>query len=359
MERNVVCSLAPEVRRASFFDPQFFLPGSTRGKLATYEFFPSVILEQFSTSEYDEDDAERSAELCVQFQIHNEFRYCVIPTRHREGSPNDYIDSQVQTFVAPFLRAYGQSSERPPLLLQLILSDQMLKDARFRSDILNWVTAIDPLHGVYLIPQVFSRRKQIDDIDFLVSLLEFIHAIRLNGMDVIVGYLNTEAIPILIAEPTGIATGSYENLRMFTLTAFDEEERGHPHGPNARIYVPRLLQWIDSRYVGAISRVVGNPRSFFEQSNYEILMFAPTYRWHFTKPEPYKHYFVVFSSQIRRIAAFKGRDRIDAIIEACRSAIAEFQRLEDSGIVLDSDSGPNHLSAWLTAINLFIRQHGL
>lgn len=234
----------------------------------------------------------------------------------------------------------------------------MLKEKGFRNTIINWITSIDDIKGVYLIFQRQRNRKQIDDFDLIISMLKTITLLRRNDLEVILGYLNTEAIPLLLADPNGIATGSYENLRMFQLTAFNEpEEDKMMRGPNARIYVSKLCQWIEHPYVGAIKQVIDSS-DFFDESPYRIEMFEPSYNWHFTKPSPYKHYFFVFSNQIKQIADYSPDIRFKVISDILKAALRQFETLEEKGIVFDSESGSKHLSAWLTALNLFAKEFG-
>lgn len=354
-----ITALAPALRRRSLFDPQFFLPGTSRGKLVDYQFYPSIIADGFSSTEYDEETAVRSASLCLAFQNRHDFEHLIIPTRIDDSGSESYIRSQMQLFVDPFLQAYRDQGSAGSLLLQLILSDRALKDEAYRSAILNWVTSLQDLAGVYLITVRATPRKQLQDIDLLLATLRMTTALRDSGLQVILGYLNTEALPLLVADPTGIATGSYENLRKFSVRAFEPADGAPQRGPNARIYLPRLCQWIAHQYVGAITREISDVEAYFGESPYRIEMFSPSYNWHFTKPQPYKHYFHVFSGQIRSLSSLRGSDRFDAVIDTIERARAEFQRLGDAGIVFDADSDDQHLAAWLTALNQFRRERGL
>src|SRR5208337_1198280 len=85
MPIGTVQHLDAHVRKAAIFDPQFFLPGTARGELSTYDFFPCVAAGEFETCEYVDSFANTCAQQCVDFQIKNEFRYIVIPTRHKSG----------------------------------------------------------------------------------------------------------------------------------------------------------------------------------------------------------------------------------------------------------------------------------
>lgn len=367
MSPKDVESISLKLRSTSFFDPQFFLPHSSRGKLVEYNFFPDVISGGFSTVEYSENDAVKSAELCIQFQLKNNFKYIVIPTRFIEGTPNSFIESQKQFSIDHFLKLCGNYSVKKPILLQLILNEQMLKEKNFRDTLINWITSIDDIKGVYLIFQRQPNRKQIDDIDLMIAMLTTITLLRRNDLEVILGYLNTEAIPLLAADPNGIATGSYENLRIFQPAAFDEpEERKIIRGPNPRIYISKLCQWIESRYIGAIKNVIPNTSDFFDKySCGEIFdpsdnmhLFDLSQNWHFKDPILYKHYFFIFSKQIKQIVEYSSNSRFKVISDILKVALYQFETLEERGIFLDSDSGSKHLSAWLTALNLFVKEFG-
>lgn len=356
MPIHTISDINLSLRERSLFDPQFYLPNSQQGFLSEYDFFPDVVADGFTTSGYGDEEKLESARLCLQFQVDLSFERLIIPTRYREATPSDFIDTQLELFVEPFLYTYHELNLTTPLLLQLILNDSMLKDNAFRNNILNWATGIDEIKGVYLIPQLVRRKKQVDDIDYLLGLLEFIRHLRINKMEVVVGYLNTEAILLLVADPTAVTIGSYENLRMFDLRAFEGQEDQQIRGPTARIYVTRLLQWVSHQYIGAISRVVTDPSHFFDESRYRVTMFEPTYNWHFQKSEPYKHYFLVFSDQLRNVSSLPVPDRITYLEGLFISALEEFRQLEEAGVILDTDSSGNHLPAWHTALNLYQRQ---
>lgn len=88
-------------------------------------------------------------------------------------------------------------------------------------------------------------------------------------------------------------------------------------------------------------------------------MFDPSFNWHFTKPEPYKHHFLAFSKQLANVAALPPRERVQAIDSACRAAFARYRALDQAGVLLEPDSAGEHLPAWVTALNRFAASAGL
>lgn len=353
MPKEKVISLPLSFRQKCFFDPQYYLPNSSSGKLSTYEFFPQVIADGFRTTEWTTELAYQSAYECLEFQISCDFRYLVAPTRFREGMPSDYIESQTTLFVDPFINAYIDLGKPKPLLLQIILTDQMLKDKSYITEVLNWVTGIQMIEGVYLIYQHTRTHKQVEDIEFLLSVNHFIKSIKESGMVVVIGYMNTESIPLMCAEPDIITIGTYENMRIFNTLSFEgtSTDKKKMHGPNARIYINKLLQWVEHDYLGAIERVVGDLKEFVADNVHMVTMFEPSYEWYFSKPDPYLHYFVSFSDQFRRLSTHNSIDRVQLVKDECQSALDQYERLERGGIVFDPNSGGRHLASWLTYLN--------
>lgn len=281
----------------------------------------------------------------------------IIPTRYVSGMSSNYIPQQQQLFVTPFVNAIDQIGKDRPVLLQLVLNDDMIKDQEYAADLLNWITGITVIDGVYLIADINPRPKQLRDIDFLYAYLRFINALVVNNLYVLLGYLNTEAALLTLASPNGVTVGSYENLRMFNIRNFDSDVARTIRGPNARLYVSRLLQWIDTNYLGAIIRVLGNT-DLFDDNHYKAVMFTPSYQWHFSKPELYKHYFLVFSQQLQYITSFQGADRYHVFCDLTEEALLHYAHLRELGVILDQDSDGSHLPTWLTAANLFAAEQG-
>ena len=66
-------------------------------------------------------------------------------------------------------------------------------------------------------------------------------------------------------------------------------------------------------------------------------MFQPTFQWHFQRPELYKHYFMVFAQQLRKISAMSGRDRWQVVCKQIDDARKQAEELETRGIALDME----------------------
>ena len=343
--------------RNGIFDPQFFLPRTALGKLSEYEFFPDNVAEGFTTQDYSPEYAMVSAEKCVKYQIANDFRYVVIPTRQMSGMPTTFVDNQQELFVSPFLETIVEQQPKTKVLLQLVVNRDMIKDRAYSDYLLNWITGLDTIEGVYLILETNTHTKQIADADLLYSYLVFIDHLVENRLEVVLGYLNTESFLLSVARPKIVTMGVYERTRIFDIANFEKSEKTKG-GPNPRLYTARLLQWIDFRFIKVISEALGVGPSFYNDNVYRATMFEPTYQWHFTKPELYKHAFVVMNEDLEALSENNGKMRFEMVRNRIKSAMRYFSDIEERGVLLGPDSNGDHLPAWLTAANLFARRKG-
>jgi len=343
--------------RNSIFDPQFFLPRTALGKLSEYEFFPDKVAGGFITQDYSPEYARVSADKCVRYQIENDFRYLVIPTRQMSGMPTTFIENQQELFVFPFQEAIAEQQPKTKVLLQLVLNKDMIKDHAYSDYLLNWITSLERIDGVYLILETNARTKQIADADLLYTYLNFIDQLVENRLDVVLGYLNTESLLLSIASPKIVTMGVYERTRVFDIVNFEKTEKTKG-GPTARIYTSNLLQWIDHRFINVIAETLGLGLGFYNDNAYRATMFEPSYKWHFSKPELYKHAFVVINEDLEALSEFDGKRRYEMVRDRIRMAMRYFREIEEGGVVLGSDSNGDHLPAWLTAANRFARRKG-
>lgn len=338
---------------SSFLDPQLYLLAEAKGNLHTYPYFPGNLKPDFSTPDLDNSNLQIT-KLCIDYQLDNEFEYLVIPTRYNEDNPTSYFLQSTEFFVLPFCEYVRDNKIEKKILLSVIVKSIMLSDKEKRDEVLNWITSHQQVDGVYLIFENNFIYKQIRDFDFLLNALQFIRILKENKMEVHIGYTNTEAILYSIAMPDSITIGSYENLRSFGIKRFQEIESSPMRSPNARLYSSKLFQWIDYQYIEAMKSLLHSYESFFDDSEFKPLMFKSEFKWHFAKPEPYKHYFYVFYNQIKALP--KEQDlRIEKLEKDIKTAINLFENIEKF-VLLDDNSNGSHLPTWINVINAYKKE---
>lgn len=344
------------LRQSSFLDPQVYLLSDAKPTLTSYPYYPGNIKIDFNTDDLTGYN-KRLAELCINFQLECDFQYVVIPNRYYEEIPSKFYELSLENFVYPFLEYKNLKGIDKPFLLSIIVKQVMIEDENKRNELLNWLTGLPEIVGVYVIFENRFTSKQIKDFEYLKNVLAFIQVLKNNEMEVHIGYSNTESFVYSAAMPDSITIGSYENLRSFKISRFENSENGGMRGPNARLYSSRLLQWVDYNYIQAMKSLVANYLDFFDDSEYKPLMFdlgvdrEKDYKWHFTKPEPYKHYFKIYTEQVKALPNDQ-QSRIDSLLSQIDSALSNFSVIKRT-VRLDENSDDSHLAIWLNALQAF------
>ncbi len=349
--KKLVGAIDNSIKKLSYFDPQLYLINQSKGKLSTYEFFPGNIKNNFNTTDLN-SLSEEIANSYIDFQNENEFKYLTIPTRYYEQLPVKYYDQFYDYIVEPFIKKYKDSLSEKPLILTIIVKQIQIMDDEQRNSLLNWITSITEINGVYLIFENNFSTKQIKEAGYLYYVLLFMHYLKMNGLQVHIGYNNTEGFLYSILNPDSISMGTYENLRSFNIKRFEKRDKNKQNPPRARLYISSLLQWIDYGYISAIRLQYSNAENIFEDSKYKPELFEPSFNWHFQKPQPYKHFFIIFNQQIKSVP-LNAEVRFDYVESAIKRAIKLFEEINESGILLDENSDGSHLYFWLTAFNMF------
>lgn len=357
MNKSKVESLDIEIKKKAIFDPQIFNPHEVNKQMSTYNFYPSISMHGgFDTGRFSNYSSVYAND-CIDFQVKNDFRFIIIPTRYFEGMPSvaNLIELQNDHFINPFLNYIKNNGINKDVVVQITLNSLMVKDTEYASELLNWITGIGGIKGVYLITES-PRNKQIDDPDFLYSLLNFINALYQNELTVILGYLNTEALLLSIANPSIVTIGSHGNLRCFNSKMFiNINEKNDRQSIPTRIFVPKLLDWIEPQYINLINKKFPEYLDFSNKNEYAREILSPTYNI-YLKIVPYKHFFIEGSKQLRDVNFLEDEARYNEVCNIINSAIQGYSRLKEAGVEL-GNCGSN-LPMWLTAANLFASDQG-
>ncbi|KAI1694438.1 hypothetical protein Ddc_22138 [Ditylenchus destructor] len=163
--KGTVENLPLATRRASLFDPQFYLPSSRKKKLLSYPFFPEQVDGGFSTATFGAHVGEVARE-CIEFQVEQQFRKVVVPTRFLAQMYSRYFEKQSQFTVDAFMHHAGDL----PLCLSVAITDHMIQDPDWRRHLLNWISSFPTVDEVYLMYQHERDLKQVQDPEFFARL---------------------------------------------------------------------------------------------------------------------------------------------------------------------------------------------
>jgi hypothetical protein len=351
-----VVELEGNLRHRALFDPQFYLPNSPKAKLSSYPFFPDQIAGGFSTMNFLLMAGD-AAKQCVDFQMEQEFEGIVIPARFVDQMASKYFENQEELTVRPFLGALAAVDVEKPVYLTVPITAAMLGDDGFQLQLLNWLTGFPEITGVYVLVADNRKTKQIRSEKFLFAYLKFAHEVASTGLNVVLGHLNTESILLSIIEGITLTFGSFENTRMFSLDKFvdSEEER---RGPKARIYLPKLLNWV--RFEQAMQ--IRNENLALWEKIYTPTEHAdrvitagsePT----FNQSPLYMHHFQCMSEQIKELSSVPVNQRFLDIRSQIKHAMDLHAEISDGFFDLDMHGNGDHLEPWLAAINRFYRNY--
>ena len=355
-----VNDLPHAIKKVSFFDPQYYLPKSEKKKLNSYPYFPNTYFgdEDYSTQLLCEHCYE-SADKCVKYQITNSFKYIVIPAIYNEETSEKTYNDHDSLIIVPFLDAIKKYKSSKPILLTAVINNNQLIDEKKNIQLLNFLTSYPEITGIYLIPNIKRaiNQKRISDINILNSLLKSIDILKMADLEVHIGYTDIEGFLLSIANPDSISIGAYENSRRFGIDKFMQKE-DRPTQPNARLYSNVLLQWIDTNYIDSLKTMYDSSDELFEKNKYLDLMLRTSYNWHFTKKEPYMHYFISFTNQISSLPDTFHK-RYNYLYNALDKAKQYFQEIDETGIVFDTASNGEHIEKWMTSLNWFAKYKGV
>ena len=342
-----------EIIATSWMDPQFYLPHDNKSNLATYPYFPGNVLDDFTTADFESHAFEVARE-CLVFQADLGLRYLVIPTRYFEDLPENYLEQLDTLFVEPFVEARSELGLSQPLLLTVIAKPLHLESGTLRDELLTWATGSDEVSGIYLIFDNNFYSKQIKEADYLADALRFVRALRMNSLEVHLGYSGLEGLLLSVADPTSVSIGSYENLRSFGTLRLETREPGVRRGPRPRIYSARLLQWIEDTFLPPLRALTPGWQDLFDDSPYKEYLLNPTSSLNFQRSEIYKHYFFLFSQQVAALP--EPSQRAAGLRAHVTDALNLFEQVRATGVFLDSDSDQSHLPAWLNALAMYEAQ---
>jgi hypothetical protein len=339
-----------DLKAVSLFDPQFYIPDSQKSKLLSYEFFPEKITNGFSTIDF-EAVAHQSAAMCLEFQIENGFESIIVPARYFPELVSDYIEKQKAFSVEPFLAELEKRKPGKKIFLSLPVTTAMTQDRDYRQQLLNWITSYPEIDGVYLLNEFAESMKQVGTPEKLQAHVDFIRDLQGANLKVIVGYCNTEAILLTLLDPYALTVGAYENTRGFSIDKFLEDE-SDKRGPAPRIYFPKLLNWM--RYGTAIEIKQDHPTlwsKIYTPTKHSEAIFsggAP----HFTKPELYKHHYLLICKQLTELGSKESGARVAAVKSAIASAKSLHDEVEKSGVMyFDRNCSGDHLPVWNRIVN--------
>ncbi|MBB3291681.1 MULTISPECIES: hypothetical protein [unclassified Roseateles] len=346
--KNTVEKLPLSTRQASLFDPQFYLPSSRKKKLLSYPFFPEQVDGGFRTATFG-THVNEVARQCIDFQLEQQFRKVVVPTRFLDQMYPDYFEMQNQFTVNAFMQHAGDQ----PLCLSVAVTDHMIRHPAWRRYLLNWITAFPTVDEVYLMYQHERDLKQVQDPEFLREALRFFSDVLSTGLKLTVGYTNCEGLLFSAVGDLNITMGAFENTRIFSVDKFLESE-GDRRGLKARIYMPGLFNWVQFEDAKRIrDRAPGVWQRIYFPTTWADEALQRDVEPTFNQPPLYKHYFANMQMQVETLRPMSPEQRRAFLLQQVEAAQGAYRELNLHGVQLEKHGQASHLAGWHEALRTF------
>lgn len=315
------------------FDPQFYVPNSSRGKLSEWSYFPA----NFDTSDqgsFSHWQAINSAlaSTCSTLGVEVVASPCIVPKTYA----SDYFD---------FLVAIGDH-------LKSIVPSKIgvLQTAVIPLNDLNSIDRVNELasvltkslsDGIYLV--FYSEqggRRELNDSGTLGLACQLVNALSRSGMRVLVGYTGSDVILWKESGASDCATGKFWNLRRFGPERWEESTSDGGGG--------QLPYWFEASLLGYLreldlDRMLANasipPTVLAAAPNAEILSQRSadaTKAWVALSWRQHMWWF----SQLERDPA-QGHATVQQYL---RSAETKWEQLEDVGFLMEE---PRNNGRWI------------
>lgn len=371
MNIDVITDIKDTEITNSFLDPQFYSLNlfNENENYISYNFYDEI------DNIYDYNMQKNIiAKKCIDYQNNTDFKYIVIPTLDFELlqlnesyydiysnmnidlKDSNYFNSNSpellllrKLILEPFTNYIKENNISKPTLYTVLFTDEMAKNDALFDGMLSMITGSQFISGVYLVPQNKRAFKRISDINYLVKIMEFIHILKENNLEVIIGYSDVESLLYTVAGADAVPLGIYENLRKYDRLKFSNSDY-NGRGPNARIFSSKLLQWIEYTYLPILSDNIGLEK-IFDQNEFFIETQSNDYNWHFSKPQCYKHYMLSFSKLINDLPNDL-EERYIYVDNLLASANDLFVDLSDY-VFFDNNNNGDHINKWRTALKTY------
>jgi len=200
----------------TLFDPVLYNPRATYPKLAQYAYWPSGNYETNSLSDQNYVQALLK-EIAILNTSAGTLQHILPGLLCKEVSLG-WLSVQ-RTFIAQSKVIMVDK----PRLATICLSSDVLRDTR---QILRLLVESEDwdVDGYYLVAQHPNDDYLVDDPNWLTNLLQLCAGLKMSGRTVIVGYCSPQMLYCAAANVDAIASGDWQNVRLFDIQKFDKPE---------------------------------------------------------------------------------------------------------------------------------------
>lgn len=218
--------------------------------------------------------------------------------------------------------------------------------------------------GFYVVPERPDGDYLTDDPLWMANLLRLCAGLKLKGKRVIVGYASHQMLSLSCAGVDTIASGTYMNVRSFTMDKFLKHQKKDYAKRKAWYYCPHSLSEFSIQYldIAFARQKLSAMRPLVKTCEQYVEMLFSGQRPSlagFGESEGFKHYLVALSAQCREVSAGVAfSSRYEAVMKMYKTASQVLSFLHKYEIRGQSRDFEDFVDVSMSAVDLFKDDHG-
>jgi len=278
-------------------DPQFYIPRTSQENLQNHNFWPNTF---DTTTFFSGSGIDRMIDILVDDYITpTNAGGVIVPSLYL----GDEINSDWDSITSLIISSFDRHSMTIPRYLTLCIGVDILKNEDKTHELIELVEDY-PVDGYYIIPVHPNNDYLVDDMSWLLNLIDLVAGLKLHNKKVIVGYSSHQFLALALAKVDAICSGIWLKTRVFPLGDFDEEDDSGFAQRRVWYYSPQALSeyqitTLDVAHRTGILDQLEAASSY--RSNYSDPLFTgaqPT-TVAFSEREAFRHYLQCLSIQCK------------------------------------------------------------
>ncbi|MCL6592150.1 MAG: hypothetical protein K6U80_19655 [Firmicutes bacterium] len=306
-------------------DPQLFNPRANHHTLTKHTYWPA----NYVTGLWTGGAALNSLleEIKLLNSKANSVGY-IIPGLYCERVDDDWLAVQ-ETIIDASLRIMNDKER----FATLCLSAESIRFENQIETIINRTEEWD-IAGYYIVPEHPGNQYLVEDPLWLANLLILSSGLKLQGKKVIVGYSSHQMLCLATTNIDAIASGSWLNIRSFSLNKFHDSEDNDTSRRAKWYYCPQALSeykipFLDLAYRAKILGQMAPDRQFLSNTSDILFSGAQPSTVTYSEGDSFRHYLTCLQYQCTHSKRSTFRETVDAqtiMLETAERFIKNFHR---------------------------------
>ena len=272
----------------TLFDPQYYNPRADHHKLIKWSHWSN----DFDTSSLHNNGCVDVCTAIKKINDHCQTQAYIIPSRLCEVVDKYWLQDQ-ELFIDTAMTIFSDKEK----YITLALSSQVIADEQAIEQIIEASFKWN-VEGYYIVPE---GRYLENDPNWLMNLIQLVAGLKLQNKKIIVGYSNHQMLSLACANVDAIASGTFLNIRHFSLSKFDNPDDSAVSRRSVWYYCPQTLSEYGKRALDRAyeSNTLNNLKPFGQTNEYVDVLFggAKPSTVEFGDSLAFRHYLLTLKQQ--------------------------------------------------------------